>query len=53
MSQEIKFRTQLFKETIKKFGFSSFGFAKAEFLQDEAKNLETWLRNGNHGSMSF
>lgn len=34
-------------------GFSFVGFSKAEFLKDEAPKLEKWLKNGNHGSMSY
>ena len=29
------------------------GIAKAEFLEDEAPRLETWLKNGMHGEMQY
>jgi len=34
-------------------GFDSIGFAKAEFMEPEAKNLEKWLGSNHHGQMSY
>lgn len=34
-------------------GFSDIGFAKAEFMEEEARKLESWLNNGLHGQMSY
>lgn len=34
-------------------GFYDIGFSKAERLEDEARHLEEWLANGNHGTMSY
>lgn len=34
-------------------GFSFCGMAKAELLNDEAKQLELWLQKGLHGSMHY
>lgn len=29
------------------------GISKADFLEEEAKQLDQWLKNGNHGKMSY
>ena len=34
-------------------GFNNIGFAKADFLEEEAQRLEQWLKNGYHGQMSY
>lgn len=34
-------------------GFLSCGISKAEFLEDEAPRLETWLKNNSHGEMAY
>jgi epoxyqueuosine reductase len=34
-------------------GFISCGISKADFLEDEAANLENWLKNEMHGEMSY
>ncbi len=34
-------------------GFSFCGFSKAEFLEEEAPRLETWLNKNMHGDMSY
>lgn len=34
-------------------GFSLFGVSKAEQLEDEARFLEGWLKNNNHGEMDW
>ena len=41
------------KEEAKKLGFMACGIAKAEFLEEEALHLETWLNKGYHGSMDY
>ena len=33
--------------------FSFVGFSKAEQLDEEARQLEAWLNQGNHGQMSY
>ncbi len=37
----------------KELGFQSVGFAKAEFMEPEARRLESWLNQGHHGTMSY
>jgi len=34
-------------------GFSGVTFAKAEHMDEEARRLENWLAQGNHGTMSY
>lgn len=34
-------------------GFISCGISRADFLEDEAANLENWLKNEMHGEMSY
>lgn len=52
MKQQNKY-TKLIKEEAKRLGFESCGIAKAEFLAEEAANLEQWLTNGFHGKMQY
>lgn len=45
--------SQLIKQKAEKFGFQSCGISKAEFLEEEAPRLETWLNKGYHGEMKY
>ncbi len=36
-----------------RLGFMSVGFAKAEFLEEDAVRLESFLKNNYHGKMSY
>lgn len=45
--------TKLIKSEAKRLGFLSCGISKAEFLEEEAIRLESWLKNGMHGKMSY
>ena len=45
--------SNLIKQEAKRLGFESCGIAKAEFLNEEASNLEQWLKNGYHGKMQY
>ncbi|GAB1308145.1 tRNA epoxyqueuosine(34) reductase QueG [Urechidicola sp. KH5] len=45
--------TQRIKKEAKRLGFATCGMAKAAFLEDEASNLEVWLKNGYHGEMRY
>jgi epoxyqueuosine reductase len=36
-----------------RIGFLSCGIAKADFLEDEASNLDNWLKNNYHGEMKY
>jgi epoxyqueuosine reductase len=44
---------QKIKQFAKELGFSFCGISKAEFLEEEATRLETWLQQGMHGKMSY
>lgn len=45
--------TKFIKGEAQKLGFLSCGISKAGFLEKEAPLLETWLKNGSHGEMSY
>jgi len=45
--------TKLIKDKAKDLGFFYTGISKADFLEEEASQLETWLKNGNHGEMAY
>ncbi len=46
-------QTHLVKSIATELGFSFCGIAKAEFLKEEAPQLEDWLKRGYHGTMSY
>lgn len=41
------------KAEAKRLGFLSCGISKAEFLEEEAPRLESWLHNNMHGNMHY
>jgi epoxyqueuosine reductase len=43
----------LIKQRAQELGFFYCGISKAGFLEEEAPRLETWLKNGSHGKMSY
>ncbi len=45
--------TQIIKEAAARLGFAFCGISKAGFLEEEANRLDTWLRRGYHGRMSY
>jgi epoxyqueuosine reductase len=45
--------SQFIKAEAKKLGFMFCGISKAGFLEEEAPRLESWLKNGFHGEMSY
>ena len=45
--------SQLIKAEAQKLGFLFCGIAKAEFLEQEAPRLESWLQKGMHGEMAY
>ena len=44
---------QLIKVEAKRLGFLSCGISKAEFLEEEAPRLESWLKKNMHGNMQY
>jgi epoxyqueuosine reductase len=45
--------TKLIKSEAKRLGFLSCGISKAEFLEEEAPRLESWLAKNMHGKMTY
>ena len=45
--------SNLIKTKAQKFGFMNCGISKAEFLEEDAKPLENFLKNNYHGKMSY
>jgi len=45
--------TQYIKEESKRLGFEYCGISKAQFLEEEAPRLETWLKNNHQGNMHY
>ncbi|QQL50822.1 tRNA epoxyqueuosine(34) reductase QueG [Mucilaginibacter ginkgonis] len=45
--------SQLIKEHAQRLGFMFCGIAKADFLEEEAPRLESWLNAGMHGEMKY
>ena len=45
--------TFIVKAIASDLGFDFCGISKAGFLENEAKNLESWLRKGMHGQMNY
>lgn len=46
-------RSVFLKEVAQRHGFLSSGIAKAEFIEEDAPRLESWLNNGYHGQMTY
>ena len=53
MNQNLHKYSQLIKAEAQRLGFMFCGIAKAEFLEEEAPRLETWLQKGRHGEMQY
>jgi len=45
--------SQFVKQTATQLGFDYCGIAKASFLNEDAKRLESWLQKGFNGSMHY
>lgn len=45
--------TNFIKEKAQELGFTFCGISKADFLEDEAPLLETWLKRSYNGKMSY
>lgn len=46
-------KTDLIKHQAQSLGFFSCGIAVATHLDEDARKLEKWLKNGHHGSMTY
>ena len=49
----IQRHTGIVKDTAASLGFDFCGIAKAQFLNEDARRLETWLNKGMHGNMHY
>src|SRR6266498_2544932 len=49
----IESHTAFVKSEAKRLGFDYCGISKAEFLEEEAPRLETWLKNKMQGEMHY
>lgn len=45
--------SELIKVKAERFGFQGCGISKADFLEEDAPRLERWLKNNQHGTMSY
>jgi epoxyqueuosine reductase len=45
--------TRLIKQEAYRLGFDFVGISKAEFMDEEARHLETWLNQGMQGKMNY
>ena len=45
--------TAFIKQEAKRLGFDYCGISKADFLEEEAPRLESWLKSDKHGKMSY
>lgn len=45
--------TDLVKQTASNLGFDFCGIAKAQYLNEDARRLETWLKKNMHGTMHY
>ena len=45
--------TALIKNKATELGFLFCGISKADFLEKEARELDQWLKDGNHGKMTY
>ena len=53
MRFNIDHRTSLIKQKALDLGFTFCGISKADFLKEEAKNLEVWLSKSYNGKMDY
>jgi epoxyqueuosine reductase len=45
--------SSIIKQEAKRLGFDFCGISKAEFLEEEAPRLESWLNSSKHGKMEY
>jgi epoxyqueuosine reductase len=53
MGQDLETRSKKIKSMALDLGFTSCGISHAEFLEDEAPRLASWLKKNSHGKMSY
>jgi epoxyqueuosine reductase len=53
MPSNARKNTELIKAEAIRLGFAQCGIAAADFLEEEAPRLESWLKAGRHGEMTY
>ncbi len=53
MRASIQQHTTQIKQIAQDLGFDFCGISKADFLEQEARDLESWLQAENHGTMAY
>ena len=53
LNQKFPNKSFLIKQKAKELGFDNCGIARAEFLEEEAPRLESWLKNNYNGQMAY
>ncbi len=53
MKNKVSKNTAIVKRIANDLGFQFCGISKAEFLEQDAVRLESWLKNGFHGEMKY
>ena len=53
VQQNLQAYSKLIRDEAKNLGFLFCGIAKADFLEEEAPRLETWLKQGMQGEMQY
>lgn len=53
MNSKAEQYSQLIKTKARSFGFQNCGISKADFLEEDAKHLENWLKRNYHGEMKY
>jgi len=52
-SSSLQYRRNFIKALSQELGFLDIGFTKATFMEEEARNLETWLKQNHQGNMDY
>jgi len=50
---QLERHTKIIKDKVRDLGFMFCGISKAQFLEDDANELEKWLNQGKHGKMTY
>ncbi|WP_143883348.1 tRNA epoxyqueuosine(34) reductase QueG [Chryseobacterium binzhouense] len=53
MNSKAEQYSKLIKTKASSFGFQNCGISKADFLEEDAKHLENWLKRNYHGEMKY
>jgi epoxyqueuosine reductase len=53
MKSKVSKNTAIVKQIASELGFQFCGISRSEFLEYDARRLESWLKNGFHGEMKY